>query len=172
MGNAIERIKRTHHQAILDAHACHLRGQGLTYSEIGVEMRCSSRTALRRVQRAYGRMPGPAAAVERQRMLGELEDMALAVYGVMEAAHVAISAKGVVTVAVETPTGTVTVPVPDDHPVLEAVDRLLKIQERRARLLGTDAPSKRSVEVVTKDALVAEMERMTREMADGEGGPR
>jgi DNA-binding CsgD family transcriptional regulator len=31
-------------------------------------------------------------------------------------------------------------PVPDDAPVLAAVDRILKVSERRARLLGLDAP--------------------------------
>jgi hypothetical protein len=38
-------------------------------------------------------------------------------------------------------------PLLDDAPVLAAVDRLLKVQERRAKLLGLDVPVKRQVEV-------------------------
>jgi hypothetical protein len=38
-------------------------------------------------------------------------------------------------------------PVIDDAPVLQAIDRLLRIQERRAKLLGLDAP----VEVEVSD---------------------
>ena len=36
-------------------------------------------------------------------------------------------------------------PVKDDGPALQAIDRLLKIQERRARLIGLDAPVKHEV---------------------------
>ena len=40
-------------------------------------------------------------------------------------------------------TGTpITIPLVDDAPRLAAIDRLLKIQERRARLLGLDKPTK------------------------------
>lgn len=163
---SIEAVRHSYDEAVLDAHAAHLRAEGLTFRQIADEMGCSVAGAHKRVMRAYGRMPGPDATAERNRMLRELDDAAVAVYGVLESAHLAISAKGVVTITVNGQE----IPVPDDHPVLEAVDRLLRIQERRAKLLGTDAPSKRSVEVVTKDALVAEMERMTQEMADGAGG--
>jgi hypothetical protein len=42
-------------------------------------------------------------------------------------------------------------PLLDDGPTLQAIDRVLKIQERRAKLLGLDAPMK--VEAITIDAL-------------------
>ncbi|GAA2395473.1 hypothetical protein GCM10010404_61300 [Nonomuraea africana] len=36
-------------------------------------------------------------------------------------------------------------PLEDDAPVLAAIDRMLKIQERRAKLLGLDIPVKQLV---------------------------
>ena len=52
-------------------------------------------------------------------------------------------------------------PLADDAPVLAAVDRLLKIQERRARLLGLDQPTKSTVThaAADVDAAVAELAR-------------
>lgn len=165
---AIEVAKREHHQAVLDAHAAHLRSEGYTFRQIADAMDCSVGVAHDRVNRAYGRMPGPNALTERNRQLRELDDMKVSVYAVLEAQHVTITAKGVATITVEVDGQRREIPVPDDHPVLEAVDRLLKIQERRARLLGTDAPSRRSVEVVTKDALVTAMEQLNAQMAEAE----
>lgn len=56
----------------------------------------------------------------------------------------------------------------DDGPVLQAIDRILKIQERRAKLLGLDAPQRH--EVMTVDAIDAEIARLTAELGGGEAG--
>lgn len=50
----------------------------------------------------------------------------------------------------------------DDGPTLQAIDRVLKIRERRAKLLGLDAPTK--VEAITVDALDAEIARLAAEL--------
>lgn len=58
-------------------------------------------------------------------------------------------------------------PLADDAPVLQSIDRLLKIQERRAKLLGLDAPTKVAVitdaaldeEYAREQAAIAELER-------------
>jgi uncharacterized protein (DUF3084 family) len=64
-------------------------------------------------------------------------------------------------------------PVADDAPVLQAIDRILKISERRARLLGLDAPVRAKVEVT--DAVDADIERLVAELAGlaagGEAAP-
>jgi hypothetical protein len=44
-------------------------------------------------------------------------------------------------------------PILDDGPTLSAIDRILKIQERRAKFLGLDAPQRH--EVVSVDAIDA-----------------
>ena len=49
----------------------------------------------------------------------------------------------------------------DDSPGLQAIAQLLRVQERKARLMGLDAPTRRAVDVITHDALmdaVADME--------------
>lgn len=53
-------------------------------------------------------------------------------------------------------------PLVDDGPTLSAIDRILKIQERRAKFLGLDAPQRH--EVVTVDAVDAEIARLTAEL--------
>ncbi len=57
-------------------------------------------------------------------------------------------------------------PIEDDGPTLQAIDRILKIQERRAKFLGLDAPTK--VEAITVDALDAEIARLAAELESGE----
>ncbi|MFI2663263.1 hypothetical protein [Micromonospora carbonacea] len=53
-------------------------------------------------------------------------------------------------------------PLIDDGPTLAAIDRVLKIQERRAKFLGLDAPTK--VEAITIDALDAEIAKLSAEL--------
>lgn len=61
-------------------------------------------------------------------------------------------------------------PIPDDGPVLQAVDRLLRIEEarrrngeRRAKLLGLEAPQR--MEVLTIDAIDAQISALTDQLA-------
>ncbi len=53
-------------------------------------------------------------------------------------------------------------PLRDRAPVLAAIDRLLKIEERRAKLLGLDAPVR--AELITIDAIEAEVARLAAEL--------
>lgn len=48
---------------------------------------------------------------------------------------------------------------------LQAIDRLLRISERRSRLLGLDAPVRTRVGTITLDAIESEIERLERELA-------
>jgi hypothetical protein len=57
-------------------------------------------------------------------------------------------------------------PVLDDAPVLAAIDRLLRIQERRARLLGLDAPTRSRIEVVDDDVARMLVEQLEAEFAE------
>ena len=159
---------RDHVQHETDAEAMRLRADGYTFPEIAAEMGCSLSTAHDRVNRAWGRLPGPGAIAEKNRMLRELDELKLIAYRVLETNHVAISAKGIVTVKVMTESGPVEVPVPDDHPVLEAIDRLLKIQDQRAKLVGAYSPTRSRVEVITEDALDMEIRRLEQELG-GDG---
>jgi hypothetical protein len=59
-------------------------------------------------------------------------------------------------------------PILDDGPTLQAIDRILKIQERRAKFLGLDAPVK--VEAITVDAIDAEISRLAAELERSPAG--
>lgn len=60
-------------------------------------------------------------------------------------------------------------PLEDDGPVLQAIDRILKIQERRGKYIpGLEAAQR--YEVVTLDAIDAEIARLTAELGRGEAG--
>jgi hypothetical protein len=56
-------------------------------------------------------------------------------------------------------------PVEDDAPVLNAIDRILRISERRARLLGLDAPAR----IEVSDAVDADIARLAAELAAAAG---
>jgi hypothetical protein len=89
----------------------------------------------------------------REEEIQELDHLAATAIEVMRTPHYEISASG--RVAEDPTTG---LPLLDDKPKLAAIDRLLKIQDRRAKLLGLDSAQR--VEVLTLDALTAEAERL------------
>lgn len=51
-------------------------------------------------------------------------------------------------------------PVPDIDPVMKIIDRLLKVMERRAKLLGLDKPVRVEATVTTMDNMDMELARM------------
>jgi hypothetical protein len=59
-------------------------------------------------------------------------------------------------------------PMRDDDPALRAIGVLLNIEQRRARLNGLDAP--KQVEVITVDAVEAEIRRLSAELGATEAG--
>ena len=66
-------------------------------------------------------------------------------------------------------------PLTDNKPVLDAIIALLKIAERRAKLLGLDAPVKKQIEVSTgvgvDDRIAAVFGQLAQLAAGGEGAP-
>src|SRR5690606_4944610 len=131
--------ERTLASAERDAQAARLRAQHWTYQQIADELGYPNRSeAYRAVQRALKaaiREPGEELlALELER----LDRLARAAEEVLEAHHVKVAGGGVVY-------GEAGQPLEDTKPVLEAIDRLLKIQERRARLLGLDARVKQQI---------------------------
>jgi hypothetical protein len=117
-----------------DRRAAELRGKGWSYRKIAAELKIDVHTAHDAVERALRAIRAEGAAEVRQLELERLDRMYEAVLGVLEREHVTVSNGKVIYVGEE--------PLKDDDPVLRAVDRLLKIQERRARLLGLDAEQK------------------------------
>jgi hypothetical protein len=94
-----------------------------------------------------------SAHLNVDRELAKLDQMEAAVTKVLEAKHYTVS------------NGTLichgNAPLEDDAHVLAAVDRLVKIAQRRARLLGLDAP----VEIRVSDAVDAEIAALAAQIA-------
>jgi cell division septal protein FtsQ len=88
--------------------------------------------------------------------LARLDRLEIAANEVLEREHVTVS-NGRIVVLGESP-------LPDDAPVLAAIDRLLKIQERRARLLGLDAPTKQNISISPERA--AALEQLAEELGE------
>ncbi|HYS41928.1 MAG TPA: hypothetical protein VEO01_40440 [Pseudonocardiaceae bacterium] len=150
------RFVRTADTAERDAEAARLRARGQSYRAIAAELGYVDHAGARKaVQRALVAIVAEPAEEVRALQLEQLDRLALAALGVLERNHVTVSHGRIIRDDNEQP-------ILDDGPVLTAIDRLLKIQERRAKLLGLDAPARH--EVVTLDALDDEIERLTAEL--------
>jgi hypothetical protein len=133
------RFSRDPDTAARDAEACRLRARNLTYRQIADELGIDVRAAYDGVQRALKDTLQEPADDLRRLELERLDELARQARGVMEATHYVVDKGNVVMWEGS--------PLLDDAPVLAAVDRLLKVQDRRAKLLGLDVPVKRQVEV-------------------------
>jgi hypothetical protein len=130
---------RTTATAERDAAAAELRAQGRKYDEIAAELGFADRgEAHHAVQRALQAIVREPAERLRDLELSRLDAMYEAAMGVLERQHVTVSNGKVIHFD--------GAPLVDDAPVLAAIDRLLRIQERRAKLFGLDAPARVSVD--------------------------
>ncbi|KOG84471.1 hypothetical protein ACZ90_25050 [Streptomyces albus subsp. albus] len=140
-----------------DAEAARLRSLGWSYpriaAELGWKTRADAHNAVKRVLKETVREAGDDV---RTLELERLDRLEAAANEVLEREHVTVS-NGRVVVLHETP-------LPDDGPVLAAIDRLLKIQERRARLLGLDAPTKQAITITPERA--AALEQLVAELGE------
>lgn len=176
--------------AIRDAKAAEVRAKGRTYQQVADECGyASSRSAWEAVQRAIAAVlkePGEAVLhFELERLDAELlrlDGLEAAARKVLTARHITVSNGRVIT---HPETGD---PMEDDGPVLQAIDRLIKIEdarrrngERRAKLTGIEAAVKvdATVHEVTQQDL--ELQEMLRDakarvaaqeqaLRDGTGG--
>jgi hypothetical protein len=94
------------------------------------------------VQRAAQMIPTEGAAEMKQAMLEEMDRMARHLWGVVERQQC------------------------DDGPGLQAIAQLLRVQERKARLMGLDAPARRPVDVIAHDAFMQAIGNLEREVAE------
>lgn len=144
-----------------DAEAAHLRAQGMSYREIAEALGYADPSgAYKAVSRALAAVPVEAVDELRAVELARLDDLTSRAWVVANKTHPVVAANGRVVLG---PDGE---PLVDDGPVLHALDRLLKIAERRARLLGLDAAKKYEVrqQVVTLDAIDAAIADLRRQL--------
>lgn len=138
------------------------RLKGRLFEDIWEELGYSSRSAATKdFTRAFEvRITEQRTSVEvyRELELTRLDQYTLEAIQVLRTQHYAVTPSGKIGRHPET--GEVLI---DDGPTLAAIDRLLKIQDRRARLLGLDKPQR--VEVLTIDAIDARIDELNQQLA-------
>ncbi len=149
-----------------DRDAVQLRSRGRTYQQISDELGYGhSSNARRAVKKALEGIIVDAREDFIKLQLDELDMMTRSVIEVLETKHYVVSEGRIVYRGDKE--------LLDDSPVLQAVDRLLKISDRRAKLLGLDAPKRIEVGDGTPDldAAVRELEAELTQRADGQPVP-
>lgn len=131
-----EHGNQRHETALRRAHIVELRDQGFTFQEIATQVGLAYATTWQHYQNAMREIQTPAVeahqanlAARRDEQLRRIDMEREAVVAVLTARHVTIS-NGVL-VRDENHD-----PVLDDAPVLTAVDRLVKLDDQEAKLLG------------------------------------
>jgi hypothetical protein len=146
-----------------ELRALELRLAGASYAQVGMALGVNRSRAYRIVMRALDRLIREPAEQVRQLELARLDQLWVEAYRVLRRQHPVISAGKVV---VHPDTGQ---PLEDPAPVLSAIDTLLRIMERRARLLGLDAPTQKTLTVLSEDVIDQEIARLTAELHELEG---
>lgn len=152
------RRERTVEDRERDARAVELRRRHLNYQQIAREMGYASKSsAYEAVQRGLNDTQAESNDEVRQMELERLDDLARVAQRAMNARHYVVSAGGKIVYHPDTGE-----PLIDHGPNLQALDKLIKIMERRAKYLPLDAPTR--VEVFTLDAIEAEIRRLEAEL--------
>lgn len=130
---------------------------GRTITAAAAHFGVNKSTISRARRRAIDAVITPAGEEAKAAELLELDALRDEAWAVLRAEHVHVADGRIVK-----DDGT---PVTDHRPVLMAIDRLLKIQERRARLQGLDAPTKQQIHVLTEDVVDAALREAAEEHA-------
>lgn len=139
-----------------DADALALRARGWTYGRIADEQGYTNESGARKAcERAMAVYPRETSEAAKTLLIADLNAAKQAVWVVLEANHLVISEGRVVSLDGE--------PIPDDEPVLKAVDRLVRIDQELAKIYGAYAPSRH--EVRTIDAIDARLIELADSMA-------
>lgn len=153
------------------AQALRLRTRGRSYEEIadalGYAGRHHAREDVLRAWKARAAEQNEEADFYIAAELEKLDMLESAAVAVLERRHYSISAKGQLIWHNPQPENPFSQekPLEDDGPLLAAAQTMLKIAERRAKLLGLDAPSKKIVEVTNYDGIDADVRRLVDELA-------
>jgi hypothetical protein len=162
------RLTRSTVEVDHDADAARLRGEGLSYAAIGRHLGISKSTAFERVQSAWRATLTEPAEQARAVELARLEDAHDAALAVLLREHLTVSHGKVITVKDEEGND---VPLIDDAPVLQAVDRIRALSESRRKLLGLDAPARLSIDAEHLGQEVADLlDALTQTATDDQPG--
>jgi hypothetical protein len=141
--------------------------EGKTFPEVGRIMGCTPERARQFAKDGAKECLSEEVRDEaRNTTLVELDALRAKAYEYLHGDYVMVQFGKVATLPVVDPgTGQVTEkPIKDVGPNLAALDRILKLEKRRAEIFGYDAPRRSSVQVVTEDPIMAEINRLREEM--------
>lgn len=152
------RFARTIEGAERDTEAARLKARGLSYNQIARDLGYADHAgAYKAVQRALAAVPVESVDELRAVQSAQIDDLTARAIEVLESTHYAFTQRGDLVFG---PDGQ---PLIDDMPVLHAIDRLIRLAERRAKLMGLDAPARH--EVTTLDYLDAQIRDAADELA-------
>lgn len=181
------RFTRTAATVKRDAEAASLRARGYSFQRIADELGFASKgKAHEAVQRAYADIPGEDVREAKRLDLERIDRLIEQAWDIMLRSHVAVSQGRVVGKQVgwqrDPETDEVLrdgdgAPLPlyedvlDDGPRDKAVNTINRLLERRARMIGYDAPVQSRVEVITDDVVNAEIAKLTAEFGAADARP-
>jgi hypothetical protein len=119
------------------AEAARLRSRGYTYRQIATALNTDVRNAYDYVREAMQAVVREAAEDAIAFELDRLDQAHRKALAVLEREHITVSNGRVVELDGQ--------PLPDDGPILSAIDRIVKISESRRKLLGLDQPAKTQI---------------------------
>lgn len=155
------RYQRSLTDAERDAEVVRLRAQQYTFDEIATELGYKSRAgayaAYKRALAEVVREPAEEVIKQETEKYDLIEREA---WEILRETHPLVSHGRLITVDDEDGNSR---PLEDAGPKLAAADRLLKVAERRAKLLGLDTPVKVDATVQQVDARDAELTEMINE---------
>lgn len=143
--------RRAAARRVVEEEALRLVSEGFTQAEVAVRQGVRRETVTHRVAAALSRLPSVDADLYRRRMVDELQRVKAAAWGIVDDPPFLVSA------------GRVT-EVRDASAVTGALGALVKALEREARLVGVDAPSRQTVQVIDNRALDEEIARLRAEL--------
>jgi len=170
-----------------DFQAAELRGRGFSLQRIADELGFASKGhAHNAVMRAYAEIPSPQAEHGRQLDLERLDRLIEKAWEIMLKAHVTISQGRIVGKLVGwqrddngeilyngdgKPVGLYE-DILDDGPALMAIREIRALLERRAKIMGYEAPARSRIEVVTPETIEAHIAALEAELAGNDPAGR
>lgn len=140
-----------------DVEALRLKALGYSLEEIAAKLSLSDdpRRAAAAIKRALGGVLRFATDEHRALELESYDELEVALWRQLRKSHLLVD-RGTIVLDLNGQ------PLDDDRYALEAIDRIMKIKERRAKLLGLDAPTRS--EVISLDSIDAEIARLQEEL--------
>lgn len=140
-----------------DAQACRLKALGWSLDDIAHHLGLGDdpRRAAAAIRRGLANTVRVARDEQRLLELSSLDELERACFLELQSRHIMVSNGRIIRDDDDEP-------LDDDRFLLETVDRILKIKEVRAKLLGLNAPAR--AEVLTIDSVEAEIMRLEHEL--------